>query len=303
MKILQVHNRPRQVGYGGDVAVDRTIKILKSRNQDIKTVIKSSIGLDKNLATKIITFFNGIYSISAYKELKKILIDIRPDIVHIHNLYPLLSPSILDICKTLNVPTVVTCHSFYMICPSHFFLSKGKICEKCLNGKEYFCILNNCRNNIFESIAYPIRYAFARKLNFFKRKIKIIIALSEFAKKKFIEQGFEKNRISVIRNTVRVPETASDPQRGEYILFAGRLSHEKGVAYLLKAINSLPNYKFCIAGDGPLEDKFINNLPGNSIYLGKINRDKLENIYNKARLLIIPSLCYEMCPMTALEGM
>ena len=103
MKILQIHNRPRQFGYGGDVAVDRNIKILKDRKQCVKTVIKNSNGLDKNLATKMYTFFNGIYSVSAYREFRKILLNIQPDIVHIHNLYPLVSPSILDVCIKLNI--------------------------------------------------------------------------------------------------------------------------------------------------------------------------------------------------------
>ena len=93
---------------------------------------------------KVRAFFSGLGSKRSRKEFAQYIRDQRPDIVHVHNLYPLISPAILEACRAAKVPVVMTVHNFRLVCPNGLFFSRGQICERCLGGKEYWCVLRDC---------------------------------------------------------------------------------------------------------------------------------------------------------------
>jgi glycosyltransferase involved in cell wall biosynthesis len=303
MKILQVTNRPRQCGAGGDVVVDQTVNLLKKEGIFVRLWEKKSKGLDESFKGKLKAFFSGIYSISSHELMTKILNEFQPDIVHVHRIYPLLSPSIFLSCRKAHTPVVITYHSFYMTCPANFHFSHGKICDRCISGREYWCILRNCRNNILESTAYAIRTASSRLLKLIKKNITLIIALTKFAKSRLIEIGFNPSQIMVVPNSVILPEKPASPENGGYVAYAGRVSSEKGLDSLINAAARISEVPFRIAGDGPILLDLVKAAPPNVEFLGWMDHNSLGSFLQGARLLVLPTKCYEMCPMTVLEAM
>ena len=235
--------------------------------------------------------------------MARIISEGRPDVVHVHNLYPLISPSILLTCREAGVPVVMTCHNHRLICPIGVHFHRGKVCEKCSGGHEYFCALKNCRGNIFESTAYAIRNTLVRKLRLFTDIISIYISMSEFLKCRMAASGFEKRRITVIPNVVSIPEKNVDPKAGDYVAYVGRISEEKGISILLDALRRLPHIPVCIAGTGPLMPIILRNAPSNATFVGSLDQHGISEFYRKACMLVVPSLCFETFGLVAAEAM
>jgi len=303
MKVFQVENRYRQISGGIEVVVDQTIELLRKNGIETKLIEKSSIGLDVKLKGKRKALINGFYSLSSFKLMTELIKNERPDIVHVHNLYPLFSPSILVACKKARVPVVLTCHSFYFVCPTTFHFRDGNICELCCGNKEYWCILKNCRHDIFESTAYALRTMFARKLRLFKNNVTLFIALTEFSKTRLVNAGFDENKIAIVPNAINMQHRSISTIEKNYIAFAGRLSPEKGVDILLAAAAKLSHIPVKIAGGGPSEMELKNIAPKNVEFLGLLGHEQLNSFYCKARFLVFPSICFEMFPMVILEAM
>jgi len=303
MRVLQVYNQYPSPYAGEEFVVYDTLDLLKKRGVEAKLLMRSSRGLERSLRRKMRAFCSGIYNPSAYREMLRLLKIDRPDIVHIHNLYPLFSPSVLVACRRAGIPAVMTIHNFALTCPNWFHLHKGHICQRCIGGREYWCVLKNCTEDIFKSLAYALRTAVARKWRLFKDNVTLFIALSEFAKRRLIDAGFRKERIVVMPNMVSVPEVRADPARGKYIAYAGRLSVEKGVDTLLRAARKFPGLPVRLAGDGPSMAQLVAQAPKNAKFLGALNRRKLALFYRKARFVVVPSLCFESGSLVTAEAM
>ena len=122
--------------------------------------------------------------------MRRALAEDRPDIVHVHSVYPMFSPSVLVACRKANVPVVMTVHSDILTCPTWHHLYKGRVCEDCVGGHEYRCVLKNCRNNILESSAYALRSSVARRFRLFHDNVNVLIVMTLFAKEKLQHAGF-----------------------------------------------------------------------------------------------------------------
>ena len=303
MKILQIYNEYRSLYGGEDVVVDKTSAVIEKSGNEALMFRRSSRGMDESWAQKFRAFANGIYSKSAYRDLSALLRDERPDVVHAHNIYPMLSPSVLVACREANIPVVLSLHNYVLTCPTVMHLSHGRICESCRGGREYFCILKNCRSNIVESMAYGVRSASARKFGFFHEYVDRFIALSEFARTRLAEEGFDSRRIEVLPNMVSIPHAATDPAVGRYVAYVGRMSPEKGVGVLLDAAAKLPDTRFRLAGDGPLIEELRTRATANVEFVGRLRYEETAEFFRGARMLVIPSICYEMCPLVISEAM
>ena len=227
----------------------------------------------------------------------------RPDVVHVHSVYPMFSPSVLVACKRKNVPVVMTVHSHNLTCPTWYHLYKGRVCEDCVGGHEYRCVLKNCRNNILESSAYALRSSVARKFRLFHDNVAVLIVLTPFAKAKLMQAGFREDQITVVPNPASLREPATDPSAGKYVAFAGRLSPEKGVDTLLAAAAQMPDIPFKVAGDGPAFSEMKAKAPHNVKFVGKLGPDELSEFYNRSRMVVVPSVWFEQFPMVVLEAM
>jgi len=253
---------------------------------------------------KIFVSFKLIYSLEVKKKFSELLSIYNPDLVHAHNIYGRLTTSVLDVAKNMNVPVVMTLHDYKLICPSYLMLSNGVPCEKCKGRKFYNCILTRChKNNFISSAIYSVESYF----NYIFKKYEwtsFFLCPSKFLLKKHIEFGIPSKKLVYLPNFIKVNSFLPNFQPGNYILYVGRLSKEKGILTLLKAMKTL-KIELKIIGDGPLKEKckkIVRNYGlRNVLFEGYKYGDELEEIYKNAAFVVIPSECYENAPMVLLE--
>jgi glycosyltransferase involved in cell wall biosynthesis len=303
VKLLQVYNDYRS-SCGGEAGVVRMIAAtVEKHGGQARLLMRSSKGLDQSMAGKVRGFACGIYNRSAYREMAQILNADRPDVVHVHNLYPLFSPSVLVACRRAGVPVVMTNHNYLLTCPIVSHLHRGRVCEKCLGGREYWCILRNCRESVPESLAYALRSVVARKLNLFRHNVTIQIVLNTFAKQHLVKAGFDEDRIVILPNMVAMGSEQNGDYPGSYAAYCGRMKAEKGVDVLLAAAARLPEVPFHLAGDGPILDKLMTAAPANARFVNRLGPSEVAAFYHGARFLVVPSMWFEGCPLVVSEAM
>ena len=302
MKICIVHNEYRVLG-GEDLVVRETVDLLRRNGQQVRCFTGNSSDIESRRFGRIHAFFGGIYSSSSRDRWKRFLSEERPDIVHVHNLYPLISPSILCECGESRIPVVMTVHNFRLICPNGLLFSNGKPCDKCLGGREYWCVLKNCEKDIFKSAGYALRNYVARKKHWFLDNVTRFVSLTEFQRRMLISEGFPSERIDVIPNTTGFPPLSSVPSLGDYVAFAGRLSPEKGISALLEAARLCPDIPFRFAGAVDSMPGDVSKASPNCTFLGKLSKTDMISFYASARFLVLPSICYEGFPLSLIEAM
>lgn len=301
MHILQVFNRQRST-FGGEGAVIRDIENgLTARGHTTTSFFRSSERIANRPSRKVGTALSGIYNLRIRRELERVIRSERADIVHMHNVYPQLSPSVFDACRRAGVPSIMTVHSHILTCPNWYHVRNGSFCDLCLGGHEYRCLAVNCRGNLLESGAYALRSYAAARLGIFKRAT-LLIAVSQYLREHLATAGFRRDRLVVIPNAVPIPSESVDPTIGTYAVFAGRLSHEKGVAILLEAVRTT-GIPVKIAGDGPLRAALETAAPENVNFLGRLDPRELAALYRGARLAVVPSIARETFGIAAAEAM
>jgi len=301
MKVLQIHNYHQCRG-GQEVMFETISRTLTEKGHDIFALKRNNADV-QGLRGKLHAFNEGIYSRSVKEEISSIIQSKHPDIVHVHNVYTLISPSVLVACRRYNVPVVIRCADFRFIsCPIGSHLKNSSICERCIGGQEFWCALKNCKGNVCESLAYALRTMIARKYRFFKDNVTLYVPPSAFVRQRMIDAGFPQERIIVIPNMVFVPEAVKENSCGKYIAYAGRISPEKGVDTLLTAAgrSGLP---VRIAGDYSQNPEFVEMTPPNVRFVGLLNRDRLAGFYQNARFSVVPSICFETFGLVAAEAM
>ncbi len=302
MKIIHVFNEYR-TWYGGEWnVIHDTIDLLKTHGHDVLLETKSSDDI-RTLKDKFTVFFSSMYSRRAKRDFFSLLLQEQPDIVHIHNLYPLFTPSILHACEQRNIPVVQTLHNQLLTCPISLNSHNNCICEKCTRGKEYWCIIHDCAQNVLKSINYALRYAFARKTQIFKYKVTIHICLTNFQKNRLLQLGYSDETLSVLPQMISVPNTHVIAGNNSYVLFVGRFDQIKGIETLIESTKLTPEIPYLIVGDGPL-DKWVRDNAAKSVtFAGYVPRRDIGRIYQKARIVIFPSTNFEGFPLVPLEAM
>lgn len=303
MKILQIYNEGRTRIGGDRVVVDATMRVLVQNGHKSRLVMKSSRDLESSVVKRINAFWAGIYNVRSHYEMRRLLEQERPDVVHVHSLYPMFSPSVLVASRGAGVPVVMTVHSHILTCPTAFHLYKGRVCEECLGGHEYRCVIRNCRNNILESSAYALRSAAARRFRLFHDNVSVLIVMTPFGKEKLLQAGFRNDQIMVVPNPARFDDTIANTSEGTYVAFAGRINPEKGVDILLAAAARMPDILFKIAGDGTVLPEMRARATNNVEFLGRLGSDELQAFYRRSRLLVVPSLWFEPFGMVVIEAM
>jgi glycosyltransferase involved in cell wall biosynthesis len=303
MVVLQVYNQQRSLFGGESSVISTTMKLLQKHGHASTLYMKSSRGVDRSLTKRIKAFFGGVYSVTAYKEMLELLKKELPDLVHVHSVYPMFSPSVLVACRRAGVPVVMTVHSQILTCPNWYHLYRGTVCEECVGGHEYRCALKNCRQNYLESLAYALRSGFARTFKLFQDNVTVFIALTNFSKKKLINAGFREEQIAVVPNAASLPDVNPRPSEGKYAAYAGRLSPEKGLGILMAAAYRCPEIPVRVAGGGTMLPIDAPGLPKNVQFVGRLDHSELAAFYQKARFLVVPSVCYEQQPLVAIEAM
>lgn len=304
MKVLQLYNQQRSV-FGGEESVINAIRLVLERHGHNSSILmRSSRGIEKCRLNKITAAIGGAFNPFTYCTFRHQLQRERPHIVHVHNVYPLFSPSVLVACNREHIPVVLHVHSNILTCPNWNHLRNGEVCELCFGGKEYWCLFTNCRGSLPESAAYTIRSAIARIFNLFVNNVTLFVTVSHFLRDRLIKAGFPEKKIEVLPNAV----LADDAQpvipdiAGDYIGYSGRLSPEKGVDTLIAAARKC-GLPVRIAGDGPERNRLMKITPPNVEFLGRLNTNDLRRFYQHSRFIVMPSRSFEGFCLSVAEAM
>lgn len=307
MKIVIVHNRYALPGRGSgeEVAIDAISKLLKDKGHRIVPYIRSSLEVPEMKLGRLKAFFTGIYNVRAKREMENLLDRETPDLVFVQNLFPLISPSALVACGKANVPVVMRCPNYRLMCPSGLFMTNGALCERCAGGKEYWCVLKNCEQDIFKSSGYALRGFVANYFSLFQNNVDVFMVLTEFAKEKLLQNGFSSKQVQVISGLANPGCFQPDfnKNNGRYVGFVGRVSPEKGIDLLVESAKTLPDLPFKVAGNFDRTLDLVRQAPLNIEFTGQLNPDALIEFYAQARMILAPSKWYEGLPMAVIEAM
>lgn len=303
MNILLVHNSYQQPG-GEDRVFQMEADLLRSHSHAV--LLHRSHNDDVAQSGRVALFAKTIWNQQSYAELRRIIRENKIDLVHLHNTFPLISPSAYYAAAAERVPVVQTLHNYRLLCPAATLYRDGSVCETCI-GKSITlpAVLHSCyRGSKAASFASTAMLAVHRGAGTWQRKVSTYIALTDFAREKFIEGGLPGGKIRVKPNFVD-PDPGMGPGGGNYALFMGRLTPEKGVRTLLYAWKILDRaIPLEIAGEGPLADETraaVAQIPNVSLR-GWLPRTHLQEMIRNAAVVVVPSEWYEPFGLTIAEA-
>lgn len=248
-----------------------------------------------------------LYSQEAKQKISRVLQEFKPDIVHLNNIAHQLSPSIIDAIKKHNIPVIMTVHDYKMVCPCYTMLRNGSFCEKCKNGKYFWCFLKRCtKNSRTKSLINTIEMYLHHKILDIYKNVDLFIVPSRFTYNKLQHMGFKGN-LEYLSNFAYLNSCANDEKiDNNKLLYFGRLAEEKGLVTLIDAVKGLPEVKLNIVGDGEFKASLLEKINNEGLtnvnLLGFKTGLELENEIQKSIAVILPSECYENSPLTILEA-
>jgi glycosyltransferase involved in cell wall biosynthesis len=308
MKVLLIHNYYQSSAPSGeDIVFKNELELLENNGVEVITYERHNDEiLDYGMGKKITLPFVNIWSKKTYREIKSLIKRERPDLCHIHNIFYLISPSAYYACRDSGVPVVQTLHNFRAFCANGLLYRNGEVCEECLGKVPFRGFIHGCfRNSRIYSLPVVGMEYIHKLIGSWDKKIDAFIALTNFGKKKFVEAGLREDRIFVKPNfLVNPPKPRIEP--GNFVIFVGRLSKEKGLATLLEAWKEIENIPLNIIGDGPIRDNVLANIEKNRIksvsYVGRVSHDEVIEFIKNSILMVFPSEWYEGFPMTLVEA-
>lgn len=307
MKILLSHNYYRSSAPSGEDAVFRNERdLLVSKNVDVTLFERFNDEIDESsLVKKVNLALSGAWSKKTYQDISALIKQVRPDVAHFHNTFPLISPGAWAACQDNGVPVVQTLHNYRFVCPGALLLRNGEPCEDCLGTNLIPAILLRCyRHSLLATSAQAWMIQSNRWRGSFKKLVNRYIALTEFAASRMITGGIPKERISVKPNFLPNPP-AMGYGGGRYAVYVGRLSDEKGVRTLVEAWSRVSSFPLKILGSGPLQEELQNKVLSENLNIDFLGFLPLAEVLEKVKgadFQIVPSECYEGFPLTVVEA-
>ena len=298
MRILILHSRYRSGPVSGENrVVQDEAELLRRAGHTVEVwdpEVRASSVRDLSRAA-----VGMVWSKAAVDETRRLVASARPDVVHCHNLYPALSPSVLRAVASEELPLVVTLHNFRFLCLPGTLFRDGHVCEDCLSRVPWRGIVHACyRESALESAALASSLTLHRSLGTFERP-SLYAAVSEFVRRKHVEAGWDPDRITVKPNFAWATEPRRDP--GGYFLYLGRLSEEKGIRMLVEAFPDAGS-RLRVVGDGPLTEQLRSTAGPNVDLLGSVSPTEISSHLKGARALLVPSQWFEGHPRSIIEA-
>jgi glycosyltransferase involved in cell wall biosynthesis len=307
MKILVLHNRYQQAG-GEDAVVAAERRLLADAGHEV-TLLEPSNDSIRGLGGAVAAGLSAIYSLSARRRVARTLEATAPDVVHVHNHFPLLSPSVFDACRDAGVPVVQTLHNYRSVCPNALLFRDGHTCHDCVDRLTAWpAIWHGCYRSSRAASTVVAAVTTVHRHRGTYGRVDATIALSEFQRRLVARAGIPDDRIFLKPNGV--PDPGVDPDRGpgDYALYAGRLAPEKGLRHLVEAYDARgPDVPLVVLGDGPLRAELERAVVARGAqdritFLGRRDRAEVSRWMAGARFLVFPTDCYEGLPLAPIEA-
>jgi glycosyltransferase involved in cell wall biosynthesis len=301
MLVLMVHNRYLQRG-GEDASFEDEVALLREHGHEV--ILYEESNKRVSAMSRVSAFLRTVWSRESYHKVSVLLRRYVPDVMHVHNFFPLMSPSIYYAAARCGVPVVQTLHNYRLLCPNAQFLRRGAVCEDCMG--RYFAwpgVLHACyRGSRATSLAVATMMATHRALGTWRRRVACYIALTEFSRRKFIEGGLPEKRITVRANYIPDPGGPLDlPRAGA--LFVGMLHPWKGADVLLKAWRPCEMAgTLTVAGDGPERARLEKLACERVRFVGMLKAPQVAEELRRTCFLVFPSIWYETFGRTIVEA-
>jgi glycosyltransferase involved in cell wall biosynthesis len=307
MKFVVVHNSYQQPG-GEDVAFAGEYRLLEQHGHTVVAYRRSNDEIDSMSTVRRLTMPKQmIYSDRSRREIQELLRTEQPDLVHVHNTFMMVSPSIYEACQEMGVPVLQTLHNFRLLCPAWTLSREGRVCEECVDHGLWRGVWHGCyRNSRLMTAGVALMLQVHRNRGTWNDSVDGYVALSEFARRKFVDSGLPASKLYVKPNFVQDDPGERDAP-GHYALFVGRLSPEKGAATLLAAWEKLKHsIPLVIVGDGPSRQSLESEAAARGLssvkFRGWLTGEETRAAMKRAAFLVIPSLWYEGFPMIVAEA-
>jgi glycosyltransferase involved in cell wall biosynthesis len=293
--VLVVHNSYLHRG-GEDAVAEAEVALLRKYGHAVQLLQRDNREIEGRPAWQLAR--ETLWSAKTTVDIRAAVADFQPDLIHVHNSFPLVSPSVYWVAHALQVPVVQTLHNFRLICPQALMLRGGRVCEDCVGKVPWRAVLHRCyRGSTPESAAVAGMVQLHRAFGTWHHKVTLYVALNSFCRDKFIAGGLPAERIRIKPNFIDLPAPPEAERNG--FLFAGRLSQEKGLGVLARALQSAPS-TVRVAGEGP-DAAQLAGLPGAQM-LGALTSNVLYAEMARAQALLVPSIWYENFPRTLVEA-
>jgi len=307
MKIMIVHNAYQQAG-GEDVVFESEKRLLEHAGHKVFPYTRSNAELQNaSFVDRIAIAPRMVWSSKTRFEFAAALDAEKPSIVHVHNTFMVISPSIYSACEERRIPVVQTLHNFRLLCPASNFLRDGKVCEECVDHSLVRSVRHGCyRKSRKATAGVALMLTLHRALNTWRNSVTRFIALTEFAKEKFVAAGFPRDKF-VVKPNFADPDPYQRVGVGNYAVFIGRLAEDKGLSVLLNAWRKLNSpYPLHIVGDGPergtLEAQARELQLSGITFRGRLSHAAAIETIKSARFVVVPSTWYEAFPMCIVES-
>jgi glycosyltransferase involved in cell wall biosynthesis len=302
MRIAIVHARYRQPG-GEDVVVEQETELLRDHGHDVVRFLRSNSSIAGEGSVRVA--LDAIWSRRAAAELESFLLAERPDVVHVHNTFPVLSPAVFHVVRRFGVPGILTLHNFRLVCPSATLFRDGEPCEDCVSRHvEFPALRHRCyRDSRSATAAVVAMNAVHGALGTWTDKVSAFVALTGFARDRFLAAGLPPERLHVRPNYVADPGLRAESvgSLDSRAMYLGRISEEKGVRVLLEAWREVDAI-LDVYGDGPLLPELRRNASPNITFHGAVTRERASRALSEAAFLVVPSIWYEAFPLVVLEA-
>lgn len=296
MRVLFVHNAYRQRG-GEDSVVDDEVHLLRDHGVEVELYRRDNHDIES--MGRLSVARDTLWSPRTRHETDLVMQRFMPDVLHVHNTFPLISPSLYWTASARHIPVVQTLHNFRLLCPQAMLLREGKVCEDCVGKLPWRGVARRCyRESMSQSATLATMLGLHRVLGTYAHKVTRYIALNDFCRSVFVRGGLPDSRFRVKPNFVPDPGVTAGVRSG--MVFVGRLSKEKGVSVLAAALRMHAGLTCEVIGAGP-EEACLREIPG-AILAGWRQTDYIFERMRSARALVMPSLWYENFPRTLVEA-
>lgn len=307
MRVLLAHNFYRSTAPSGEDTVYREERALLERH-GVEVIAYERQSDELDTAGPLIlarSALHASWSDAAARELSSLIARTRPDVAHFHNTFPLISPSAYGACVAAGVPVVQTLHNYRLICPGAMLYRDGVPCEDCVGTSLLPALRHRCYRHSLPATASVVNMLWNnRRRGTYSSLVQRYVALTKFARERFIAGGLPADRIEVKPNGLTAPPQAGLGQGG-YAVYVGRLSAEKGLQTLLDAWKALPDIHLKIVGDGPLRAQLeaqARSDGSNVEFTGRLERSRVAEVAGEASFAVVPSQWFEGFPMVVVEA-